>query len=116
MSDRHIRRSGSDYAQAFLSLLPKGQSWPRQKPFSILARACEGLADYWGYVDGRAADLLERESDPRLTLELLSDWERNWGLPDPCFPGGGTTLEQRRRTLLLKMTLLGGQSRAFFYW
>jgi len=64
MADRHIRRSGSDYAQAFLSLLPTGQAWTRA-PDSTLVQTCNGLADYWGSVDGRAADLLEIESDPR---------------------------------------------------
>jgi len=113
MTDRHVRRTGDDYAQAFLSLLPQGQAWPRH-PESILVQACTGLADYWGFVDGRAADLLETESDPRLTSELLSDWERNWGLPDPCFFGQQQSMADRRRILMLKMTLLGGQSRAFF--
>jgi len=80
-----------------------------------MVSALWGLAEYWGFVDGRAADLLERESDPRLTVELLPDWERAWGLPDPCFPSA-TTIGERRAMLLLKMTLLGGQSRAFFEW
>jgi uncharacterized protein YmfQ (DUF2313 family) len=110
--DRHLRRSGDDYAQAFLSLLPQGQAWPRSLR-SVLARTCSGLAGFWGFVDGRAADLLERESDPRQTLELLPDWERNWGLPDPCFVQAHT-ISERRNVLLLKMTLLGGQSRQFF--
>jgi len=113
MSDRHVRRSGDDYAQAFLALLPQGQAWPRH-PESILVQACTGLNKYWGFVDGRAADLLEVESDPRLTVELLPDWERNWGLPDPCFFGTQQTMADRRRILMIKMTLLGGQSRAFF--
>jgi uncharacterized protein YmfQ (DUF2313 family) len=72
-----------------------------------------GLSDYWGFVDSRAADLLEIESDPRLTHELLPDWERAWGLPDPCFPETPSE-EDRRKMLVFKMTLLGGQSRAFF--
>ena len=76
-------------------------------------RGCMGLADYYGFVDGRAADLLERESDPRLTIELLPDWERNWGLPDPCF-GEALSIDDRHRLLLMKMTLLGSQSRDFF--
>jgi len=113
MTDRHVRRSGDDYARAFLTLLPQGQAWPRH-PESVLVRACNGLSDYWGFVDGRAADLLETESDPRLTIELLPDWERNWGLPDPCFFGTQQTMADRRRILMLKMTLLGGQSREFF--
>jgi uncharacterized protein YmfQ (DUF2313 family) len=113
MYDRHVRRTGDDYAQAFLSLLPTGQAWPRH-PESTLVLTCLGLNKYWGYVDGRAADLLEVESDPRLTVELLDDWERNWGLPDPCFFGKQQSLEDRRRILMLKMTLLGAQSRDFF--
>jgi uncharacterized protein YmfQ (DUF2313 family) len=110
--DVHVRRSGSDYAQALLSLLPVGQAWPRD-PDSVLVQAINGLAQYWGYVDGRAADLLERESDPRKTVELLPDWERAWGLPDPCLPSA-TTIGERQRMLVLYMTYLGGQSRAYF--
>jgi uncharacterized protein YmfQ (DUF2313 family) len=110
--DRHIRRSGDDYTQAFLTLLPTGQAWPRE-PGSTLVGTVDGLCQYWGYVDSRAADLLERESDPRKTIELLPDWERAWGLPDPCF-ANPQTIEQRRSILILWMTWLGGQSRQYF--
>ena len=112
MPDRHIRRSGDDYGTALLSLLPTGQAWPRDEA-SVLVRAMRGVADVLGYVDGRAADLLERESDPTQTVELLSDWERNWGLPDECF-GDNESIDQRRRILMMVMTMLGGQSRQFF--
>jgi uncharacterized protein YmfQ (DUF2313 family) len=111
--DKHIRRSGSDYTEAFLSLLPEGQAWPRHAPESVLVKGITGLCDYWGFVDGRAADLLERESDPRSTIELLPDWERNWGLPDPCYTGP-LTIHDRQVALVLRMTMLGGQSRQFF--
>ncbi|MEH2565342.1 YmfQ family protein [Bradyrhizobium sp. AZCC 2289] len=113
MSDRHIRRSGSDYADAFLSLLPQGQAWPRHAPDSTMARGIDGLCDYWGFVDGRAADLLETESDPRTTVELLHDWERNWGLPDPCYTAQ-QTIGQRQLALVMRMTMRGAQSREFF--
>lgn len=112
--DVHIRRSGADYTQAFLNLLPQGQAWPRN-PSTTLEQAADGLCEYWGYVDGRAADLLERESDPRYCIELLPDWETAFGLPDPCFPDA-QTIGQRHAMLLLQMTLLGAQSRAFFEW
>jgi uncharacterized protein YmfQ (DUF2313 family) len=72
-----------------------------------------GLANYWGTVDARAADLLEQESDPRATIELLPDWERNFGLPDPCFKAA-LTIDQRHAMLIMKMTLLGAQSQQFF--
>jgi uncharacterized protein YmfQ (DUF2313 family) len=110
--DRHIRRSGDDYAQALLSLLPQGPAWSRD-PGAVIVRTLWGLAQYWGFVDSRAADLLERESDPRQTIELLPDWETAWGLPDPCFPTA-TSIGERQRMLVLKMTQLGGQSREFF--
>jgi uncharacterized protein YmfQ (DUF2313 family) len=56
---------------------------------------------------------LERESDPRYTVELLPDWERAWGLPDECFPSV-TTIGERQNMLVMKMTWMGGQSRAYF--
>ena len=113
MSDRHIRRAGSDYTEAFLALLPQGQAWPKHAPDSVLVQTVEGLCDYWGFVDGRAADLLERESDPRLTIELLPDWERNWGLPDPCYTAP-QTIDERQLALVMRMTMQGAQSREFF--
>lgn len=112
--DRYVRRSGEDYTQAFLQLLPQGQAWPRSLD-STLVKTCRGLSEYWGFVDGRAGDLLERESDPRKTIELLPDWEKAWGLPDPCFPKA-TTIGERQRMLVLYMTWMGGQSRAYFTW
>jgi uncharacterized protein YmfQ (DUF2313 family) len=114
MRDRHVRRSGNDYAGALALLLPQGIAWPRE-PESVLMRVMRGLAQIFGFVDARAADLLETESDPRKTIELLPDWERAWGLPDPCYRQA-QTIDQRHALLMLKMTLLGAQSREFFIW
>ncbi|TAI63873.1 putative phage tail protein [Bradyrhizobium sp. Leo170] len=113
MSDRHLRRSGDDYRDAFLELLPQGQAWPKHTMDSVLWQVCDGLCDYWGFVDSRAADLLEQESAPRITQELLPDWERNWGLPDPCY-SAPQTIGERQRALVMRMTLLGAQSRQFY--
>src|SRR5215831_9555109 len=120
--DRHVRRSGDDYLQAFVGLLPQGQAWPRALS-SVLYRTCRGLTSYWGIVDGRAGDLLERESDPRKATDvihadgerdgLLPEWERAWGLPDPCFPSADS-IAARQRMLLTVMTWMGGQSRKYF--
>ncbi len=126
--DRHVRRGGREYFIAFMKLLPLGIAWPR-KPDSVLAKVCRGLTNVWGFVDSRAADLLERESDPRKTVELLPDWEKAWGLPDPCFPSAITD-DERRRMLVLYMTWpsyayvngklvdwrQSSQSRAYFIW
>jgi uncharacterized protein YmfQ (DUF2313 family) len=110
--DRHVRRSGDDYAEALANLLPVGAAWPREAG-RIIMKVVRGLAQIFGFVDSRAADLLERESDPRATVELLPDWERNWALPDPCF-AEALTVAERQKMLVMKMTLLGAQSRQFF--
>jgi uncharacterized protein YmfQ (DUF2313 family) len=111
--DKHYRRSGADYATAFLNLFPQGLAWPRQVT-SVLVELVTGLAQRFGYADGRAADLLEIESDPRKTVELLLDWERNFGLPEVCSPQPITDVALRQTVLVTKMTMRGGQSRAFF--
>jgi uncharacterized protein YmfQ (DUF2313 family) len=111
--DRIVRRVGSDYTNAFLDLLPWGIAWYREDKDSVFYKVCKGLSNFWGYVDGRANDFLRIECDPRKTIEMLTDWERAWGLPDPCFPAA-VSEEDRRRMLVLVMTLLGGQSRNFY--
>lgn len=112
--DRHVRRSGDDYAEAWAALLPQGAAWPRD-PESVLMRLLSGQAQIWGDpVDARAADLLETESDPRATLHLLPDWERAFGLPEECVQEP-LTIEERRQALVDKILTEGGQSRPFFY-
>ena len=110
--DRFVRRTADDYVAAFLTLLPRGQVWVRDRG-RLIIQVCAGLARYWGHVDGRAADLLERESDPQRTIELLPEWERAFGLPDECFPEA-TTFGERQRMLVTKITWQGGQSRQYF--
>jgi uncharacterized protein YmfQ (DUF2313 family) len=110
--DRHVRRTGDDYTAALFALLPRGRAWARQLT-STLGRVVDALARFWGYVDGRAADLLQRESDPQRTVELLPEWEHAFGLPDPCFPESNT-IGERQRMLVTKITWMGGQSRQYF--
>jgi len=111
--DHHVRRGGSDYTKALLSLFPQGLSWPRNVE-ATLYKVVNGLAQEMGRVDGRAADLLEIETDPRTANETLDDWERNFGLPDPCLPVPPSTLPARRAALVARMTMMGAQDRKFF--
>jgi uncharacterized protein YmfQ (DUF2313 family) len=110
--DVHVTRDGDDYAVALANLLPQGQAWPRDEE-STLMQVVKGLTRIWGDLEGRASDLLEQESDPRITVELLPDWERNWGLPDPCYQAP-LSVAERQRALVQRMTIEGAQSRAFF--
>lgn len=110
--DSYVRRSGDDYAQGLAGLLPTGPAWPRD-PDDVLMQFVDGLGQIWGDVAQRADDLLVRESDPRIALQMLPDWERAFGLPDPC-TAEPLTIGDRQKALVNKMTTLGGQSRAFF--
>jgi uncharacterized protein YmfQ (DUF2313 family) len=112
MSDSWAQRGADDYAQAIESELPTGAAWPRE-PESDLMRWVAGCALIWAQVDSRAADFLIRESDPRATIEMLADWEAAFGLPDPCV-AEPLTIDDRRRALINRITIQGGQSRAFF--
>jgi uncharacterized protein YmfQ (DUF2313 family) len=110
--DKHVTRSGDDYAKAFSQLLPQGLAWPRIAT-SVLMKVVSGLSQIWGNVEQSASLLLEIDSDPRYTTQLLPEWERAFGLPDPCL-SEPTTIGERRFNLVQRMTLLGAQSREFF--
>lgn len=100
-----------DYAQALAGLLPTGPAWPRE-PESTLQKFLLALAAELARIDGRAT-VLVYEADPRTASEMLADWERVAGLPDPCVEAAQTVVA-RRQALLGRLTSSGGQSRAFF--
>jgi len=104
--------SAHDYRQQLEALLPRGPAW-NVEPGSDRAALLDALSEEPARVDARAWDLLE-EADPRTTRELLSDWERDSGLPDKCSFGIATTLTERRDALVAKLTQDGGASEAFF--
>lgn len=110
--DKHVTRSGDDYTVAFSQLLPQGMAWPRAWK-AVLMQLVRGLSQIWGFVELAASKLLEQESDPRKTIDLLPDWERNWGLPDPCY-SAPDSIGGRQKALVQRMTIEGGQSRQFF--
>ncbi|MDO8706437.1 MAG: DUF2313 domain-containing protein [Sulfuricaulis sp.] len=99
------------YREHLQALLPSGAAWPRDTG-AVLTATLDALAQELGRVDTRFADLLN-EADPRSAYELLADWERSRGLPDPCVTES-LTIDQRRTALVGKVTGLGGQSPAYF--
>lgn len=111
-ADRFVARGAAEYGVELVMHLPPGRAWPRE-PDSVLVRFLYGVAEPLAEVDQRAADLLVREAYPGLAYELLADWERVCGLPDPCVPVP-LTLEERRNAVVQKLAARGGQSRAYF--
>lgn len=106
-----IRVGADDYTQQQMRLLPSGPAWPKEGDSSsarIFGPTGKALATF----HARAEQLIE-EADPRTTSELLDDWERVVGLPDPCLDPPASTAERRRR-VVQRLTYQGGQSVAFF--
>jgi uncharacterized protein YmfQ (DUF2313 family) len=99
------------YALGMRDLLPSGAAWPRGDT-STLQLLIDALAAEFARVDERLGQLLV-EANPREASELLADWERVEGLPDPCVTSA-QTVAQRRESAHSKLTYGGGQSRAFF--
>jgi len=104
-------RDTSAYRQQLQALLPPGAAWPRDED-AVLTRLLDALAAGLAAGDGRARALIE-EADPLTALELLPDWERAVGLPDPCSPISDT-IRERQLAVARKIAGIGGQSRPFF--
>jgi len=100
-----------DYRRQLQQLLPPGAAWPRDDD-AALTRLLASAAEELARIDGRGDQMLV-ESDPRATSEMLDDWERNFGLPDPCLTATASAAERRKR-LQQKVAWQGGQSAAFF--
>ncbi len=103
--------TAEQYREQLLAASPRGDAWPRD-PDSVFAETLHGLAIELARIDARGDDLIE-EADPRTTLELLTDWERAFGLPEKCL-ALPDTLEERRLVLHEKVTRIGGQSPGYY--
>lgn len=99
------------YLQMLQSLLPEGQAWNREKDSNTTALLTV-FASELSKIHQRADDLII-ESDPRSTLEALTDWEDEAGLPDTC-TGATDTIQERRSALVNRITSEGGQSLGYF--
>ncbi len=67
----------TSYLQLLLSLLPKGKAWNRNDP--VLSQLLTGEAVELARVDSRVDDLIE-ERDTRTAVELLPEYEEDYGL------------------------------------
>jgi uncharacterized protein YmfQ (DUF2313 family) len=73
----------ADWIQATFDLLPRGLMWPRDLK-SKLGKIVSVIAQERQARHQRKLILLEIESVPTSAVELLPEWEKALGLPDPC--------------------------------
>ena len=112
ISDTYVVHTQDDYAEDLAALLPTGLAWPRD-PDTNLMKTIHGMAGPWADVAIAANALLVVEDDPRLTVNMLPEWEESFGLPDECL-SEPLTIADRHTALVQRMTMQGAQSRAFF--
>ncbi|MGE0768957.1 MAG: YmfQ family protein [Hyphomicrobiaceae bacterium] len=109
------KRDASTFAHAFMALLPEGPIWPRARGTTLLGTVL-GLM---GIVARWAADawrFLHIEAYPPTALDLLADWERVLGLPEPCLPVTDLTIAERQAQVREKLARRpGAQSRQYFF-
>lgn len=103
--------TADQYLRQLQALLPPGAAWTREEN-AELTRLLLALAEELARIDARCETLMD-EADPRAVTEMLDEWEKNYGLPDPC-TGPLGTLQERRDALTVKVAAIGGQSPAYF--
>lgn len=101
-----------NHADLLKLLLPPSSIDPNGPAIS-LELAAEGKALDTAYY---SANQLLEEADPKTTVMMLPDWERNYGLPDACVAAAGIiqSTQERRAALVAKVNMVGGQDQAFF--
>ena len=103
--------NSADYLQQLMALKPPGRAWPND-PNTHQNQTLAALAEEFARLDARALGLFS-ELDPRAVFELLDDFERNFGLPEPC-KKTPETMAGRREALHEKVIRQGNQSRRDF--
>lgn len=100
-----------DFARQMRAALPRGRIWPRADDtwqFKVL----EALGLTYERQTARSNNLLV-DAFPATTVELLPEWEKTLGLPDPC-AGVAPTIAARQAQVLARFAADGGQSIAYF--
>lgn len=101
-----ITATADDYSHVLHDLRPVGPAVAGTDP------VLQGLAAEYARAHNRLGDLL-RESDPRTVYELLTEWERAFGLPDGCVDISDN-LEARINALVARVRGAGSATPQYF--
>lgn len=106
-----VNANADAYVLLQYQLQPSGPAWPREGD-NMGARIHPPTAAAMATWHARINEMVD-EADARTTSELLTDWERVVGLPDPCLTAP-TSTDERRRRVAARLVYQGGQSATFF--
>ena len=105
------KKVGVDYRSLLIKLFPRGRAWRIEKD-TVTYDIMGAFAVELQRVDF-AVDRLITEGDPRTTIDNLTEWEHEYGLPDEC-RGLADNFADRRVALVRKIIATGGQSEAYY--
>jgi len=95
MSAPYSTLTKDDYLQAAQALLPRGPAWPRDGR-ATLTKYMDALARVLWLAHKAVTHLFETELDPKTTDDMLSDWEKAFGIT-----GRGSGDERRDRLAMI---------------
>jgi uncharacterized protein YmfQ (DUF2313 family) len=101
-----------DYAAQLVALLPTGPAWDTVDA-GLFSQLIYAIAEEFT----RASDkmcILENETFPLNTTQLLPDWERVLGLPDDCTAGIPLSMGERRAAVASKLSTIAEPTPQFF--
>lgn len=101
-----------DIARGLAGLLPKGIIW-EVRPDSDLEALLLARGDELARMRAKADGLIDEIMPDTCSEDLVGDWERILGLPDPCAPTP-STLQERRDAIVARLAAVGGHSVAYF--
>lgn len=100
-----------DYAGAMARLLPTGRIW-RTDNGAMLQKTLAALSPTYTRSTAAAAQVLV-DGRPDTTFNLLEEWEKSLGLPDPC-TAANPSLQQRQAAVRAQFGARGALTKASF--
>lgn len=115
--DRLSEPTGDDLTPQVLALTPRGPAWGTDEAGDGQG-ASPVMRGFWRAIAGWAADIYRAAFDaatqsfPSAVTWSIEAWEREYGLPDPCF-SGDTGMQGRVNALRARFGATGGASQAY---
>lgn len=102
-------KTDSQQQEMLASFVPSGRPFLAKRfPQATLYKLLWGLALECGRAEGLLNDIT-LEHEIYQTTYLIDQWESALGIPDDCIPIG-STIEERRRNVLIKLGAMGLQT------
>lgn len=91
--------------------MPKGNFWNREEA-ALITKILRAIAQELYRIEGRGEDLID-EGHVTITTELITDHEKDYGLPKEGFDLAGT-IAKRRDELHAELLTVGQQNNAYY--